>query len=93
MSGHSVETYGHAVVTAFGGIKTARDAHRGRIEDFRWTEIKNNMVRTHTLVRYPVQYTSAHLHIHRRQRPQRAGRRAGRRSVTATQQQEILATP
>lgn len=45
MSGHLEETYGHAVVTVFE--KTPRDAHRGRIEDFRWTEIKNNIVRTH----------------------------------------------
>lgn len=42
-----------------GGGRTPRDAHRGRIEDFRWTEIKNNIVRTRTLLRYPIQNTTA----------------------------------
>ena len=72
--------------------KTPRDALRGRIEDFRWTEIKNNIVRTHSRqISHTVRCTFAHTP------PKQApGRQAGRGKPTNehsvhsdTKQQEI----
>lgn len=58
----------------FKKAKRPRDAYRGRIEDFTWTEIKNNTVRTHTLA-----FARARAHTHRHTRKQ-AGKQAGRQA-------------